>query len=159
MKRIVFLFLFLLLGLLLTSNAFAQDSNPPGPSDDQINAIAKQLYCPVCENIPLDVCGTQACAQWRDLIRQKLVAGWTETQIKQYFVDQYGDRVLATPPPRGFNWLVYIIPPLVILAGLFILYSALRSWRRPVSQVNETGKSASLPDEYLARLEAELKKR
>jgi len=159
MKRIFFLLLLLLLGLFLTGNALAQDSNPPKPSDDEINAIAKQLYCPVCENIPLDVCGTQACAQWRDLIQQKLAAGWTEEQIKQYFVDQYGDRVLATPPARGFNWLVYVVPPLAILGGLFVLYRALRTWRQPISQAEEAEASAALPDEYVARLEAELKKR
>ncbi len=31
------------------------------PTDDEVNRIAKQLYCPVCENTPLDVCPTQAC--------------------------------------------------------------------------------------------------
>jgi cytochrome c-type biogenesis protein CcmH len=41
---------------------FAQQ---PTPSDDQVNAIARQLYCPVCENTPLDVCPTTACHQWR----------------------------------------------------------------------------------------------
>ena len=91
----------LALSFLATGSALAQESNPSAPTDDQVNAIAKQLYCPVCENIPLDVCGTQACAQWRDLIRQKISQGWSEAQIKQYFVDQYGDRVLATPPARG----------------------------------------------------------
>ena len=52
--------------------AFAQS---PTPSDDDVNRIAHQLYCPVCENVPLDVCGTQACAQWRELIREKLGQG------------------------------------------------------------------------------------
>src|SRR5512139_9040 len=87
--------------------AAAQDSSPVPVSDDQVNAIAKQLYCPVCENTPLDVCPTLACAQWRDQIRQQLGQGWTEQQIKDYFVRQYGDRVLAAPPARGLNWLVY----------------------------------------------------
>ncbi len=113
-------------------------------TDDQVNAIAKQLYCPVCENIPLDVCATQACAQWRELIREKLAQGWSEEQIKQYFVDQYGDRVLATPPARGLNWLVYIIPPLAILAGIFILYSAFRAWRKPATAAT-TDQAAALP--------------
>ncbi|MCI0521403.1 MAG: cytochrome c-type biogenesis protein CcmH [Chloroflexi bacterium] len=127
-------------------------------SDDQVNAVAKQLYCPVCENIPLDVCGTQACAQWRELIREKLGQGWTEDQIKQYFVDQYGDRVLAAPPPRGLNWLVYIIPPLAILAGAYLLYRAFRSWKQPAQPA--AGASVAPPaDEYTARLEEELRKR
>jgi cytochrome c-type biogenesis protein CcmH len=141
--------------LLVTGTSLAQQ---PTPSDDAVNAIAKQLYCPVCENIPLDVCPTQACAQWRDLIREKLAAGWSERQIKDYFVEQYGDRVLGTPPTHGLNWFVYVSPPVAILAGAYILYSVLNSWRNP------TGSGAKLPipppaDEYVSRLEEEVRKR
>jgi cytochrome c-type biogenesis protein CcmH len=163
----------LLIALLLASIAFAQDTTPlpanatnqsgnrqaGSPSDDQVNAIAKQLYCPVCENIPLDVCGTQACAQWRDLIREKLSQGWSEAQIKQYFVDQYGDRVLATPPARGLNWLVYLVPPVAIAAGVFILYRALKAWKQPAPQAASTPPAPEQTDEYVMRLEEELKKR
>src|SRR5512140_1635473 len=98
--------------------AFAQK---PTPSDDDVNRIAHQLYCPVCENTPLDVCPTEACRQWRDLIRQQLSQGWTEDRIKQYFVQQYGVRVLAEPPAAGLNWLVYVLPPLAIVAGAVVL--------------------------------------
>ena len=94
-KLTLILGVWLLLVLAISGNVLAQD---PEPSDDEVNAIAKQLYCPVCENIPLDVCPTQACEQWRATIRDKLAIGWNEQQIKNYFVDQYGDRVLATPP-------------------------------------------------------------
>jgi cytochrome c-type biogenesis protein CcmH len=143
---------------------YAQDTQPNTPSDDEVNAIAKQLFCPVCENIPLDVCPTQACAQWRDLIREKLTQGWSEDQIKTYFVDQYGDRVLATPPARGLNWLVYIIPPIVILAGAFILFRAFQTWRNSApDQASQDIVIESPADEpaedYVARLEDELRRR
>ena len=141
----------------------------PTPSVDQVNTIAKELYCPVCENIPLDVCGTQACAQWRDLIREKLSQGWTADQIQDYFAQQYGDRVLATPPLRaGFNlnWLVYIVPPLAFLLGVFILVRALRAWKVPTkastpAQAQNLNEAAlSTPEnEYVARLEEELRRR
>lgn len=172
MKRLATL-LTLLLALLLAGVAFAQDTPPlpanatiqsgnrqaGSPSDDQVNAIAKQLYCPVCENIPLDVCGTQACAQWRELIREKLSQGWSEAQIKQYFVDQYGDRVLATPPAHGLNWLVYLVPPVAIVAGFYILYRALKSWKQPTPQATGEPPASTQSDEYILRLEEELKKR
>ena len=86
----------------------------PFPSDDEVNVIARQLYCPVCENIPLDVCGTKVCAEWREVIREKLAQGWTENQINDYFVQQYGDQVLAKPPRRGINWLLYMLPPVAV---------------------------------------------
>ena len=155
-----------IVGLSVTVLVLAQDSGPGTVTDDQVNAVARQLYCPVCENIPLDVCGTQACAQWRELIREKLGQGWGEQQIKDYFVAQYGDRVLAMPPAHGLNWLVYIIPPLAILAGVFILYRALRAWRKPVKPA-AADQGVELPldpaaapqDEYVRRLEDELSKR
>ncbi len=153
------LFAALILAIVLTGAALAQQPDPSAPTDDQVNAIAKGLYCPVCENIPLDVCGTQACAQWRDLIRQKLGQGWSEQQIKQYFVDQYGDRVLASPPARGLNWLVYVVPPLAILAGVYLLFRAFQSLRQP-APVKEPQVEAPAPtDEYAMRLEEELRKR
>ena len=149
--------------LSVTIMAVAQDSTPRPVTDDQVNAVARGLYCPVCENIPLDVCPTQACAQWRELIRLKLAQGWTDGQIKQYFVDQYGDRVLATPPARGLNWLVYIIPPVAILAGMYILYRAFQAWRKPVVATppvaSAQGELTAIDNQYIDRIEEELKKR
>jgi len=149
----------LLGGALLTGAVLAQATPPP--SDDQVNAIAKQLYCPVCENIPLDVCPTQACAQWRELIREKLAAGWNETQIKDYFVKQYGDRVLAEPPRRGLNWLVYILPPVFILGGALLVFRVLRGMRAtaPPSSPDVPAPAATPQNDYLKRMEEELKKR
>ena len=162
-SSIVFSLIILMTGLVALFQVevvIAQEVLPSGPTDDQVNAIAKQLYCPVCENIPLDVCPTQACAQWRELIREKLSAGWTEAEIKTYFVAQYGDRVLASPPATGLNWLVYIIPPLVIIAGAYILYRALRAWRQAPAPVADQDLPDDEPDdEYVARIEEELSRR
>lgn len=161
---IIVLLVFVFIALPVT--VLAQDADPNAPTDDQVNAIAKEMYCPVCENVPLDVCGTQACAQWRALIREKLSEGWTEEEIKQYFVDQYGARVLAEPPRQGLNWLVYVVPPIAFLAGAYILFRGVQNWRQiepddidevpadePSQQVAETP-----ADDYVARLEEELRR-
>ncbi len=129
----------------------------PTPSDDEVNAIAKELYCPVCPNEPLDTCSTQACIQWRELIREKLSEGWDADQIKQYFVEQYGDRVLATPPARGFNWLIYVLPPLAILAGFYFLIRAMRSWSSDVDSAPPPAPDTD--DPYLEQVEEELRRR
>ncbi len=150
----------ILLSLGLPHVATAQD---PTPSDDEVNAIAKQLYCPVCENVPLDACGTQACIQWRGIIRDKLAEGWTEDEIKQYFVDQYGDRVLAEPPRRGLNWLAYIVPPAAFLAGVYLLYKGFQTWKTPsadhASPQESVSKTTAADDKYISRLEEELRNR
>ncbi len=158
MKKIIWIpLLTLALIVTLTGSVAAQQ---PTPSDDQVNQIAHQLYCPVCENTPLDVCPTEACRQWRDLIRQQLSEGWTEAQIKQYFVQQYGARVLAEPPTSGLNWLIYILPPVIILAGAFLLFRAMRAWMKPAQAKAAQAATPSAPEnEYVARLEEELRKR
>jgi len=126
-------------------------------TDDQVNAIAKRLNCPVCENVPLDVCETQACVQWRDLIRQKLAAGEKPEQIINYFQTTYGDRVLQEPPRQGFTGLVWILPFVGLVAGMAILVVVLRRMTaRPAPVQLETAPSESA-DEYRERLERELK--
>ena len=149
------LMLALMLASVVTGIASAQGDALQGPTDDEVNAIAKQLFCPVCENTPLDVCPTQACAQWRDLIREKLAEGWSEDEIKGYFVDQYGARALSEPPRQGFNWLVYIVPPILFVVGAYILYRGVRSWYR-VDDVESNMPSEPVDDEYLARFEDQL---
>jgi cytochrome c-type biogenesis protein CcmH len=164
MKKTLWLLpIILVFSALWVGTASAQD---PTPSDNEVNRIAKQLFCPVCENTPLDVCPTQACAQWRALIREKLAAGWTEDQIKQYFVDQYGARVLSEPPRTGLNWLVYLVPPILFVVGVVILVRTFRSSKESSLTEASPASPEELPispepasEEYVARLEDELKKR
>ena len=92
-----------------------------------------------------------------------LADGKSEAEIKQHFVDYYGARVLSEPPRTGFNWLVYVVPPIVIVAGIFVLFRAFRAWSQTsgteANPDEEDDASASDDDDYIARLEEELKKR
>jgi cytochrome c-type biogenesis protein CcmH len=163
MKKFLYTLVFIfMLGILFTGAAFAQDNQP---TDDEVNAVAHQLYCPVCQNTPLDVCPTEACRDWREQIRGMLAEGKTEDEILQYFVDQFGDRVLSAPPvTTKFNYIIYIVPPLIILAGAIILFRSLKEWTSPKGEQTGSGaeqdadKSSAEKDDYIARLEEELKK-
>ena len=163
-KRFVIVALVVVLALLvLPAVAFAQgeDPLPGGPTDDEVNAIAEQLYCPVCENVPLDVCGTQACADWRDEIRQMLVEGRNEAEIKAYFQERYGRRVLATPERSGVDILLWVLPPVGLVVGAVVLGLALRRMA-PDALAAEVRPSLSLSyegldPEYVARVEEDLK--
>ena len=152
-------FLAILMTIAIPQIAYAQDDIP---TDDEVNEIAEELYCPVCENTPLDVCPTEACKQWRDLIRTQLAEGRTEQEIKQYFVDYYGDRVLAEPPRTGLNWLIYILPPALILLGAVLLFKNFQAWTKPKvveTDVTQERSVESSSDDYVAKIEEELKKR
>jgi len=80
------------------------------PTPNQINAIAKELWCPLCNGVRLDNCELQACVQMKEVIAQKLTAGEGKAQIKAYFVQQYGDVVLGRSASEGFNALVWLLP-------------------------------------------------
>jgi cytochrome c-type biogenesis protein CcmH len=150
----------LAIGLLVSLMNVAVAQSVPPVTDDQVNAIAKELYCPVCENIPLDVCPTQACMQWRELIRQKIAEGLSEAEIKEYFATQYGDRVLAEPPLRGLNWALYILLPVAFVAGIFLVVRVMRSTRKPVAATPPQPPATSAHDDpYLRQVEEELRKR
>ena len=145
----------------LVNTTAAQDAEPTRPvSDNEVNEIAKEIYCPVCESTPLDVCPTQACADWREVIRQQLSEGRSEEEIRTYFVEQYGDRVLAAPPRRGFNWLIYVGPLLGILVALLLFGRFLLTLRRPLP-TTPTQPAATPPpqDDYMSQLEQELRER
>ena len=137
----------------------------PTPSDDEVNAIAHQLFCPVCENTPLDVCPTQACKDWRELIRQQLSDGWSEQQVLDYFAATYGPQVLAQPPINGFSALVWILPVIGLTGGGIFLWRLLRRWQaRPSSPpeptaVETTANTVDIAPELLARIEQEVETR
>lgn len=138
-------------------------------TDDEVNDVAKGLYCPVCESTPLDTCPTQACADWRELIRTQLSEGHSKEEIYDYFARQYGDAVLAAPPRRGFNLVLWFFPIVAVLVGGFFFSRFLRELRAsgnsraaPVDE-REQGVPASpsgpVTGEYLARVERELQER
>jgi cytochrome c-type biogenesis protein CcmH len=152
-------------GLVLALPAAAQEP----VTDDDVNEVAKELFCPVCENTPLDTCPTQACIDWREEIRVQLVAGRTEEEIQQYFVDRYGARVLSSPPREGFNLIVWLLPVALVLVGIvfFARYlGGLRAQRAPAPvdrtfSVAQGGAQVPPPaaseDDYVSRIEKELR--
>ncbi len=118
------------IGFFSVRSASAQGEQPQTPSDDQVNAVAKKLYCPVCPNTPLDVCETKACQDWRAQIRQELTSGWSEQQITDYFVQQYGQRVLGEPQRSGFTSMVWVLPVIGVFLGGGAVLQIVRSWKR-----------------------------
>ena len=163
----------MLLGLLALP-AVAQDDGTEEPvgrevSDDEVNDVAKDLYCPVCENTPLDVCPTKACADWRELIRTKLSQGETKQDVFDYFVRQYGDSALARPPRTGINFILWLLPFVAVALGLVFFARYMKGLRNTepaaadaVESEAEVATAVSdepAADDYAARIEQELKEK
>lgn len=155
-KFLLAIFSVLTFALVMNTVALAQGTSP---TDDEVNKIAKQLYCPVCESTPLDVCPTEACRQWREVIRTMLAEGKGEAEIKQHFVTQYGVRVLNVPPNP---WVTYFVPGVAILAGALMLMRGFQLWKKPLVAKSVSAENEAQPiqqNDYIVKMEEELKKR
>ncbi|PKO23784.1 MAG: hypothetical protein CVU38_02250 [Chloroflexi bacterium HGW-Chloroflexi-1] len=131
------------------------------PTPNEINAIAKELWCPLCNGVRLDNCELQACIQMREVIAQKLMAGEDKDRIKAYFVQQYGDVVLGAPAAKGFNRLVWLLPVLAAVVGLgwlvFFVRAGLRRCPAAAKAASTTSKpTAKAQDDYLKRVDEEM---
>jgi len=156
------IWLLLLLALVWSASpVYAQDPTRQ-VTDDEVNRVARELYCPICENTPLDVCETQACQDWRDEIRVKLATGQGEQQIIDYFADIYGPRARATPTTKGFSKWVWIVPIAGTIVFVAFFVHVLLRWRSRAAGVTEAPIESPLPepnesDDYITRLEQEIR--
>jgi cytochrome c-type biogenesis protein CcmH len=169
--RIVPIMMLLFGLLLLMMPAFAQD-NTTTVTDDDVNAVAGRLYCPVCENIPLDACGTAACAEWRQEIRVQLEQGMTPQQVVDRFVAQFGEAVVGSPLDPTLSTLSLLTPYLIGAVALVIGVMTFLRWRSRTQVENFTFAAGTLDmraaanngqprsdEDYRARIERDLLER
>ncbi len=164
--RLAFCLVFTLLAVVVlaapvVSYAQGGEESQPGRevTDDEVNAISHELYCPVCENVPLDVCGTEACARWRAQVRTLLEDGASQEDVIDYFVMQFGDRVVGTPQDPTLNLLSWAVPLAGVIVGAAIVAVVLVRWRlggAAMVEVELHDDESGENDEYRARLEREL---
>jgi cytochrome c-type biogenesis protein CcmH len=151
----IMLVMLLLSCLLLWPLAASAQAPQDGPT---INQVARDLYCPLCTGMTVDVCDLQVCDDMREIIAERLEAGDSPEQIKAYFVEQYGQKVLGKPATDGFHLLAWVLP-FIGLAGAAVATTA---WMR--GRTREVEESVSLPspdgisNEQAARLERELQR-
>ena len=96
--------------------------------DEQTVTIAKQLKCPVCQNIPVAYSQSQLADEMRLVIREKVAQGESEAAIIQYFVDRYGEDVLLEPRREGFSLLLWVTAVGVLLCGAAVVGVVLWNW-------------------------------
>lgn len=159
MRRLIWL----LLALALLAGPGIVPAAAQAPTPNEINAVAKELWCPLCNGVRLDNCELQACVQMKEVIAQKLAAGEDTEQIKAYFVQQYGDVVLGAPSREGFNLVAWLFPILAAVVGVAWLAYLIVAWRRrrPAAQAAPSTADraqAAGDDDYLRRVDQELRR-
>ena len=95
--------------------------------DRRIQELNKVLMCPVCPGESIDQSQNPLASQMRDVVKEKINGGWTDQQIKDYFIERYGSRVVMNPPFGGFAITAWVIPPVILFSALLLFVFYIRS--------------------------------
>jgi cytochrome c-type biogenesis protein CcmH len=100
----------------------------PDPAQEaRAREIFKDVRCLVCQNESIDDSEAELAQDLRRIVREQVKAGRSETEIKRFLTDRYGEFVLLTPTLSAGNLLLWGGPFLVVVAGAALLLMRLRS--------------------------------
>ena len=141
--------------LLLSATGLAQAAEAPATAADpvaekRLMEMAKELRCLVCQNQSLADSNADLAIDLRNQVREQIKAGRTDTQIRVWLTERYGDFVLYRPPVKTTTWLLWAGPFLLLAGGLGALFVTLRRRRAALG-------AAPLSEAERARAEALLR--
>jgi cytochrome c-type biogenesis protein CcmH len=124
--------LLLALALLLAAPAWAVE--PDEILDDPVlearaRALSQEIRCLVCQNEPIDSSNADLARDLRILVRERLVAGDSDDDVKAFLVARFGDYVLLDPPLKLTTYVLWFGPALILLLGgigVFLFFSGAR---------------------------------
>jgi cytochrome c-type biogenesis protein CcmH len=129
----------------LAAHAIDPDEIMANPAlEARARSIASQLRCLVCQNESIDESQAPLAKDLRGIVRQRLLAGDTDAQIRSYLVARYGDFILLKPPFELQTLLLWFAPLLCLGAG------GLAAWRASRTRASDT--SAPLSEAERLRL-------
>jgi cytochrome c-type biogenesis protein CcmH len=144
------------IGLILTM-AFAAPTQDR-TLEEKAREIDGKLMAPCCWSGLVSQHDSQVAREIRQQTRYMLAAGKSEQEILDYYVSLYGERILASPRPRGFNLLVWILPWLLLVAGIAFVVLLLRYWmRRKPALAGAGSPGGPLEESIQARIDQELR--
>ncbi|MER5333732.1 cytochrome c-type biogenesis protein CcmH [Micromonospora sp. NPDC002717] len=98
----------------------------PAPRQDPVRSVALGLRCPSCQGESVADSRSPIAAGMRQVVADQLARGRDPDDIRRWFVQRYGEEVLADPPVRGSGLLLWVVPALTLVgAG----YAAVRTLR------------------------------
>jgi cytochrome c-type biogenesis protein CcmH len=86
--------------------------------DERVHEIGAGLRCPVCLNLSVADSPSKLAGEMRTEIANQLLAGRSPQQIRAFFIDRYGEWILLSPRPHGWNLVPWAVPVVGLLAGL-----------------------------------------
>lgn len=129
-------------------------------TEDEINEVAERMYCPICENEPLDDCRASTCIQWKAEIGRQLDAGRTPDEIIAYFVDNYGQHVVGVPRNPGLRALSFAAPIIGTILAIIVGFLTFRRWQQAAATTPHAEPAPTTDptkhDTYRSQLERDL---
>lgn len=123
-------------------------SGGPNPNEvPTVNEVSKRIMSPYCEGLLVADCPSRQSAQLRSRISEKVQSKWTNREIDDWLVENYGEQVLARP--RGAGSL--LVPLVAITAGVGAVLLVLARW----SQTAKEREEPSLTQDEHARVAAD----
>ena len=95
--------------------------------DNRAADLNKTIMCPVCPSETIDQSQNILAVQMRSIVEEKIEQGWSDEQIKNFFIERYGTSVVSTPPKSGVDLIAWIVPPSVLVITIIGLYIFLKS--------------------------------
>ena len=132
------------------------------PLDPALEAEARQIetevIAPCCWSQQVSVHQSPAADQMRADIRTMLAGGRSHDQVLEAFVAQYGERILAMPPARGYKLSLYVLPVVLLVVSAFALGLLVKRMAGRGALAPVAGPAASdADDQYRDRLTEELR--
>jgi cytochrome c-type biogenesis protein CcmH len=90
------------------------DSFADPAMESRARNMQRQLRCLVCQGESIDESKSPLAADLRRLVREQMVAGKSDDEIREFLVARYGDFILMKPPVQPNTWLLWLAPFLVL---------------------------------------------
>jgi cytochrome c-type biogenesis protein CcmH len=113
--------------------------------------LSKELRCMVCQNQSIDDSDAPLARDLRLLVRERVTAGDTDSQVVDFLVARYGEFVLLKPRFNPHTVLLWLLPPLALMGGGIALW--VYSNRRRRAGASDEESALQLTPEEVARLE------
>lgn len=89
---------------------------PDAGQEARAQALMREIRCVVCENEPVSQSTADIAVDMRRQIRKQIEQGSSDSDVRGFFADRYGNFVLFRPPTDGLGVLLWVFP-FLLLAG------------------------------------------
>jgi cytochrome c-type biogenesis protein CcmH len=117
--------------------AFAKEAQPAGDDpavEQRLHKLSQELRCLVCQNETLADSRADLAEDLRREIREQIKAGKSDKEIIEFLTARYGQFILYRPQVTPTTYLLWFGPFVLLLGGLFLLFTYIKQRRDSVSE-------------------------